>query len=182
MRKFLILGALLLTAQAPAPTDTIDYLVRFTTPALALAAAELAGVVIPGPPATFSGAQVASVQVFKTTAITPYDPTTAPNCPCETNAPIATGVFYLVSTQGVNAAIAASPALVLMADRTLACQGALASAFLLTNNTGYTVPQLGYGGPPSASTPTLHIGGGFPCDPGTAKFPSSNPYGLGGGK
>jgi hypothetical protein len=27
----------------------------------------------------------------------------------------------------------------------------------------------------------IDIGAGFGCDPGTAKYPSSNPYGLGGG-
>jgi len=180
MKRIVALVLLLATQAQAQPADTIDYLVRFATPAAALAAGALAGVVNPGPPVTFSGAQVAQVQVFATTGLTAYNATTAPNCPCETDAPIAAGVFYLVSTQGQNAAIAASPALLLMADRTLACQGAPASQFLLTNNTGYTVAQLGYGGAPSAGSPTLHIGGGFACDPGSAKWPSSNPYGLGG--
>ena len=65
----LVFAAVAFPAAAQTP-DTIDYLLRYATPAAALAAGELAGVVDPGPPVTFSGAQViAPVQVWETTAI-----------------------------------------------------------------------------------------------------------------
>lgn len=199
MRKILALAALLLAtpalAQAPAP-DQIDYFLMFANGPAALTAGVALGIVTPAcpsctPPTTvqFSGASVISgpngIAVYKTTAITPYNATTAPNCPCETRVPIGpTKYWALVSTIGRNAGIEALGAAVVMlvGDRTLACAGAPASAFLLANNTGFTPAQLGYGGVPSVGTPTLHIQPLFGCDPGSAKYPSSNPWGLGGGK
>jgi len=169
MRKRFALAAMLLTAQAPAP-DTIDYVMRYANGAAALAAGELAGVVIPAcptcsppTPVQFSGATViAPILVWETTAI---NGTTG----AETRTYLApTQYWVLVSTQGRNAAIEASAGLQFEADRTLACSGAPASQWILANNTGVSAAALGSGTLPtyhiepmfSGSQSCYHLGGG----------------------
>ena len=141
----LLLAAVAFPAAAQTP-DQIDYLLRFASPAAALAAGELAGVVNAGPPVTFSGAQViAPVLVWETTAIA-GDGT-------ETRTYLApTQYWLLVSTVGRNAGIEASAALELEVDRTLACSGAPVGQWMLANNTGVTAAHLG-----QAALPTYHI-------------------------
>ena len=148
----LVFAAVAFPAAAQTP-DQIDYLLRFASPAAALAAGELAGVVIPAcstcsppTPVTFSGAQViAPVLVWETTAIA-GDGT-------ETRTYLApTQYWVLVSTVGRNAGIEASAALELEVDRTLACSGAPVGQWMLANNTGVTPAALG-----SGTLPTYHI-------------------------
>ena len=145
----LVFAAVAFPAAAQTP-DQIDYLLRFASPAAALAAGELAGVVNAGPPVTFSAAQViAPVLVWETTAIT-VDPV---NGPIETRTYLApTQYWVLVSTVGRNAGIEASAALELEVDRTLACSGAPVGQWMLANNTGVTAAHLG-----QAALPTYHI-------------------------
>ena len=158
----LVFAAVAFPAAAQTP-DQIDYLLRFASPAAALAAGELAGVVNAGPPVTFSAAQViAPVLVWETTAIA-GDGT-------ETRTYLApTQYWVLVSTVGRNAGIEASAALELEVDRTLACAKAPVGTWMLANNTGVTPAQLGAGpAPPSyhiepmfaGSQACYHLGGG----------------------
>ena len=174
-----LITLLLLTATASAQTaDQIDYVLRYASPAAALAAGELAGVVIPACPSctpptplTFSGAVViAPVQAWKTTAIGPSG-TLDPTCGCypivETRTYLSPASYWvLVSTVGRNAAIEASAGLMLEADRTMACAGLPASQWLLANNTGVTAAQLGSGVlptyhlEPQFAGSCYHIGGG----------------------
>ena len=157
-----LIALLLLTTAARA--DQIDYLLRFASPAAALAAGELAGVVIPACPSctpptaiSFSGAVItAPVYVWKTTSFGPsatYDPT----CGCFPIVETRTYLFpssylVLVSTVGRNPAIEASAGLMLEADRDMACWGLPASQWVLANNTGLTLAQIG-----TATLPTVHL-------------------------
>lgn len=160
-----LIALLLLTVAASAQTlDQYDYLLRFASPAAALAAGELAGVVIPAcpgctppTPVQFSGATViAPVQVWKTTAIGPSG-TLDPTCGCypivETRTYLSPASYWaLVSIVGRNAAIEASAALMLEADATQACAGLPVATWLLVNNTGLTPAQLG-----TPVLPTVHL-------------------------
>lgn len=140
------LFALLLLLPLPArAADIIDYVLKFSTEAQAVAAAEIGGFRTPDG-TTWSGATViAPVSVYRTTAIGP-----GPDF-AETRV-VQGGYWMAVSTIGRNATIEGCACLQIEADRTLAESGAPAGQWLLANNTGISGAALG-----QRSLPTWHI-------------------------